>query len=108
MKDFEVPSTSNFEISVSVNACTDAMQNCRLIAANNTVILIDDQVNEASVCSGKHAAIYVTLIAKGNFVQGHLPIQEGSWSVVPCSRDLPSDAQPVYFLSKRQFGGQGT
>ena len=104
--DFKVPSTCNFEISVWVNACRDAMQNCRQIAATNTVILIDDQVNEASACSGKHAARDVTLTAKGNFEQGHLPIPEGSWSIVPCSRDFPSHVQSVF--PKRQSHGQGT
>ena len=49
------------------------MQNCRQIAATNSVILIDDKVNEASVGSGKHATRDVLLTAKGNSVQGHLP-----------------------------------
>ena len=104
--DFKVPSTSNLEISVWVNVCRDAMQNCRQIAATNTVILIDDQVNEASACSGKHAARDVTLTAKRNLEQGHLPIPEGSWSIVPCSRDFPGHVQSVF--PKRQSHGQGT
>ena len=105
-EDFKVPSTFNFEISVWVNACRDAMQNCRRIAATNTVILMDDQVNEASASSGKHAARDVTLTAKGNFVQGHMAIPEGSWSIDPCSRYLPSDAQSIF--PRWQPDGQGT
>ena len=96
-KDVKVPSTSNPEILVCVNACTDEIQNCRQIAATNTVILIDDQIHEASASSEELVSRDVAFIAKGDLEQRHLPIQERSWSVLPCSRDLP----------KRQPGGRG-
>ena len=51
--DVKVPSTSDREIPVWVNACTDEIQNCRQIAATDTVILIDDQINEASASCSK-------------------------------------------------------
>ena len=37
--DVKVPSTDNAEMLVWVNACTEEVQNCRQIAASNTVIL---------------------------------------------------------------------
>ena len=38
----------------------------------------------------------VTQIVKGDLEPGHLPVQERSWSVVSCSRDLPGKAQSVF------------
>ena len=78
----KVPNTSNHEILMWVNAGTEELQNCRQIAAVNTVILTENRNNETSEGSGEHEAQGVTLIAKGAIEQEHLPIQERSWSVV--------------------------
>ena len=76
-----------------VNTCKDEVQNCRQIAAINTVILRDDQINEAPEISWEPAAKGVTLTAKRNLEQEHLPVHERMWSIVPCSRDRPDKAQ---------------
>ena len=39
----------------------------------------------------------VAFIAKGDLEQRYLPIQERSWSILPCSRDLPGKAQSNCF-----------
>ena len=44
--EMKVPSTSNPEILITVNACTDEVRNCRQIAATNTVIRMENQINE--------------------------------------------------------------
>ena len=71
----------------------EQVQNCNQIAAINTVSLVENQNNETSEGSGEPAAHGVTLIAKGDLEQEHLPSQERSWSIVPCSRDLPGNGQ---------------
>ena len=45
-------------------------------------------------------------MAKGDLEQGHLPIEERSWSIVPCLRDLPGKAKSGFF-QKRLLGGHG-
>ena len=104
--DVKVPSTSNFEILIWVNAFTDEVQHCRQIAAINTVILTENQNNETSEGPGEPVAPSVTLIAKGDLEQEHLPTQRQTWSIVPCSRDLPGKTQSG--CSKGQSGLQGT
>ena len=91
--DVNVQSTSKPEMLVRVNACTDEVQNCRQVAETNTVILIESQNNETSESSGEHEAKSVTLTAKEDLEQEHLPIHERRWSFVPCSRDLPGNAR---------------
>ena len=59
-----------------------------------TVIPKDYQNNETSESSGKPAARGVTLRAKGDLEQEHLPIHERSWSIVLCLRDLPGNVHP--------------
>ena len=51
--DAKLSCTSDRERPVWVNACTDEIQNCRQMAATDTVILIDDQINEASASCSK-------------------------------------------------------
>ena len=63
--DVKVPSTSQPVILVWVNARTEEVQNCRQIAATNTVILRENQSNETSEGSGEPVAQNVTLTAKG-------------------------------------------
>ena len=63
------------------------------IAAINTVILIENKNNERSESPGEPVAKEITLIAKGDLEQEQLPIQDKSWSFVPCLRDLPGNAQ---------------
>ena len=46
--DVRVPSTSNPEILIWFNACTEEVQNCRQIAAISRVILTGNQSNETS------------------------------------------------------------
>ena len=91
--DVKVPSTSDPEILIWVDARTEEFQNCRQIAAINTVILTEHQSNQTSQGSGKPVAQNVTLKAKGNFEHEQPPIQGRSWSIVPCSRDLPEMTQ---------------
>ena len=78
----EVPNTSNPEILICVNACTEEVQNCRQIAAINTVILTEKSSNETSEGSGKVGAQNVSLKAKGNVEHEQLPIQNIIWSIV--------------------------
>ena len=68
-------------------------KNCWQNTATDTVILIDDQINEASASSGELAARDVALIAKGHLEQEHLPTHERSWRIFPYSRDLRGNAQ---------------
>ena len=91
--DVKVPSTSNPELLIWVNVCTEEVHNCRQIAAIKTVILTENQSNETSEGSGKLVAQNVKLIAKGNLEHEQPPIQGRSWSVVPRSRDLPEMSQ---------------
>ena len=83
-----VSSTSNPQILVWLNACTEEVQNCRQIAAIGTVIQTDYQYKETSEGSGEPVAQGVTL-TKGNLEHENLPLQGRSRSIVPCSRDLP-------------------
>ena len=71
----KVQSTSNPEIFIWVNTSTEEVQNCRQIAAMNTVILTENQSNETSEGTGKFVAQHVTLKAKGNLVHVQQPIQ---------------------------------
>ena len=48
----KVPSTSGPEILIWANARTEEVENCRQIAAVNTVILKEHQNNETSGSSG--------------------------------------------------------
>ena len=48
-----------------------------------------NQSNETSEGSGEPVAQDVTLMAKGDLEHEQPPIQERSWSILPCSRDLP-------------------
>ena len=50
----QAPATLRYQFGA--NACTDEIQNYRQIAATDTVILIDDQINETSASSKKPAA----------------------------------------------------
>ena len=88
--DGKVPSTSNPEILTWVNLRTEEVQNCRQIAAINTVILSENQSNETSQGLGKLA---VKVTAKGILEHEQPPIQGRSWSIVPCSRHLPEMTQ---------------
>ena len=76
--DVKVPSTSDPEMLVWVNACTDQVQNCHQIAASNSVILRENQSNETSESSREPVAKDVTLIAKGDLEQEHLPSEQRS------------------------------
>ena len=96
----KVPSTSTPEILICVNACTEEVQKCRQIAAINTVILTDSQNDETSEGSGEPVSQGVTLIAKEDLEQEHLPIQGTNWSVVPCSRDNPGYAHSSFSQKK--------
>ena len=49
----KVQSTSNPEILIWFNACTEEVQNCRQIAAISWVVLTENQSNETSKGSGK-------------------------------------------------------
>ena len=98
--DVKVPSTGNPETLVWVNACTDEVQNCRQIAAINTVIPTENKNGETSEDSREPVAQIVTLIAKGKIEHEQPPIHGRSWSVVPCSRDLPEKTQSG--LSKKE------
>ena len=77
----EVPNTSNPELLICVIVCTE-VQNCRQIAAINTVILTEKSSNETSEGSGKVGAQNVSLKAKGNLEHEQLPLQDIIWSVV--------------------------
>ena len=103
-RDVTVQSTSNLEMVVGVKACTDEVQNCRQIAAINSVMLIENQKQWDIRELREPCSKGVTLTAKGDFEQEHLPIQQRSWSIVLCSRDLPGNAYSGF--SNRQFGWQ--
>ena len=92
----KVPSTNNSELSVWVHSCTDEVQNCRQIAATNTVILKEYQNDETSESSGKRAAKGVTFKAKGDLEQEHQPIHNIIWSIAPCRRDTPDNVHPGF------------
>ena len=62
--DVQVPSTANPELLVWTNACTDEVQNCRQIAATNTVIPKENPKNVTSESTGQPAARDVTLKAR--------------------------------------------
>ena len=81
----------------------EEVQTCRQIAANNTVILKENQNNQTSEGSEEPAAQGVTLIAKGDLDQERVPIHDRSWSFVPCSRDLPGNEQSVFFVKDSLF-----
>ena len=81
----------------------ETTKSVRQIAATNTIILKENQNNQTSEGSGEPAAQGVTLIAKGDLDQGHLPIHDRSWSFVPCSRDLPGNAQSGFFVKDSLF-----
>ena len=91
--DVKVPSMSNSEILIWVNAWAEEVPHCRQIAAINAFILIENQNNEASE---ELVAKGVTLIAKGDLEQEHLPSLKSSWSIVPCSRDLPGNVHSCF------------
>ena len=93
--DLKVPSTSDPEILIWVDARTEEVQNCRQIAAIKTVILTEHQSNQTSEGSGKLVAQSVKLKAKGNLEHEHeqQPIPGRSWSAVPHSRDRPEMTQ---------------
>ena len=55
-----------------------------------------------SASFGKLVARGVTLIAMGDPEQGRLPIEERSWSIVPCSRDLPGKAKSGFSKKKKK------
>ena len=96
--DVIVPSTENPpEKFVWVSACTNEVQNCRQIAAINTIILRENPDNEAPASSGQLAARNATVKAKKDLEQEFQPLKIRAWSVVPCSREVPDDV----------FSGQG-
>ena len=97
----KVPSASTPEILIWVSACTEEVQKCRQIAAINTVILTDNQNDETSEGSGEPVSQGVTLIAKEDLEQEHLPIQGTNWSIAPCSRDNPGNAQSSFSTKKK-------
>ena len=97
-----VPSTENPEKLVWENACTNEVQNCRQVAATNTVILEENPNCETSETSGHPAARYVTLRAKGHLEQEPQPFQKRTWSIVPCSRDLPDNVELGFFQKKKR------
>ena len=78
---------------VWVNACADEVQNCQQVAASNTVILRENPNNEMPESSGQPAAKGVTLRAKGDLEQEPQPLHKRISSIVPCSRDLPENAE---------------
>ena len=91
------------ELLIWVNARTDEVQTCRLIAASNTVVLKDNERDETSelieTCGN-------TLTARGGFGQDHLPTHGRILSLVPCSRDTPDNVHPGFskrtvFLTRR-------
>ena len=92
----KVPSTNNLEMLVWVNARTDEVHKCRLIAATNKVNLKENQNNETSKSSKKLAAKGVTSRAKVSLEQEYLPVHERIWSNVPCSPDTPDNVHPGF------------
>ena len=103
--DLKVPSTSDPELLIWVNSCTDDVQNCRRIAAVNTVILRENQNNEISEGSGEVVTQGVTLIAKGGPEHEHLPIQGGVGLSFHAQEIFQVRRSQVY--PKRQLGWQG-
>ena len=85
---FDTEGCFNNDVKVPIfraNACTDEVENCRQIAATNTVILQENPNNETPESSGQPAAKGVTLRAKGDLQQEPQPFQKKIWSIVPCS-----------------------
>ena len=65
--DVQVPRTSDPEILIWVNACSEEAQTCRQIEAINPVTLTENQSNETSEGSGQPVTQDVTLTARENF-----------------------------------------
>ena len=97
--DVKLPSAKHPEMLVWVSTLTDEVENCRQIAAISIVILKENQSNEKPDSTGEPATKGVTLKAKGDLEQEHLPIHERTWSGVPCPKDLPDNVHSGF--SKR-------
>ena len=81
--DVKVPGTENPVMLVWVNAWKDEVQNCRQKIQAMRRQTAQDNLRQK----------LLTLRAKGDLEQEPQPLHKETWSVVPCSRDMPDKVE---------------